>query len=106
MTKVKLVEIAQARSGDKGNNIDLGLFAPDEKIYKILAEQVTAERVKEHFKDLVKGEVIRYELPNILALKFVCKQALDGGGSTSMRIDTLGKTYGSNLLRLEVDMKE
>lgn len=106
MTKVQLVDIAQARSGDKGNNIDLGLFAPDEKIYDLLIEQVTAERVKEHFKDLVKGEVIRYELPNILALKFVCKQALDGGGSTSIRVDTLGKTYSSNLLRLEVDMKE
>lgn len=106
MTKVQLVDSAQARSGDKGNNIDLGLFAPDEKIYDLLIEQVTAERVKEHFKDLVKGEVIRYELPNILALKFVCKQALDGGGSTSIRVDTLGKTYSSNLLRLEVDMKE
>ena len=106
MTKVQLVDIAQARSGDKGNNIDLGLFAPDEKIYDLLIEQVTAERVKDHFKDLVKGEVIRYELPNILALKFVCKQALDGGGSTSIRVDTLGKTYSSNLLRLEVDMKE
>ncbi len=105
MTKVQLVEIAQARSGDKGNNIDLGLFAPDEKIYDVLVEQVTAEKVKEHFKDLVQGEVTRYELPNILALKFVCKQALDGGGSTSMRVDTLGKTYSSNLLRLEVDMK-
>ncbi len=106
MDKVKLVDIAQARSGDKGNNVDLGLFAPDKKTYDLLTTQVTAEKVKEHFKDLVKGEVIRYELPNILALKFVCKQALDGGGSTSLRVDTLGKTYSSNLLRLEVDMNQ
>lgn len=106
MVKVQLVDIAQARSGDKGNNVDLGLFAPDKKIYDVLVEQVTAERVKEHFSGLVQGKVERYELPNILALKFVCRQALDGGGSTSMRIDTLGKTYSSNLLRLEVDMKD
>lgn len=103
MAKVKLAEIAQARSGDKGNTVDISLFASTEEWYGLFLEQVTATRVKEHFTGLIEGEVIRYELPNILALKFVCRNALNGGGSASIRMDNLGKCFGSNLLRLEIE---
>jgi hypothetical protein len=106
MTSIPLREIAQARSGDKGNTVDISLFAPDEEWYGIFVEQVTAARVKQHFAGLVEGEVIRYEVPNILALKFVCTNALNGGGSSSIRMDNLGKCFGSNLLRMEVTGKE
>ena len=104
MVKIQLKDIAQARSGDKGNTVDIGLFAPDRKMYELFLDQVTSEVVKKHFEGLVKGKVTRYELPNILALKFVCKNALDGGGSSSLRVDNLGKCFGSNLLRLEIDI--
>ena len=86
MRKVKLVEIAHARSGDKGDISNVGLIAFVQKGYEIIKEKVTAARVKEHFGDLVKGEVIRYELPNILALNFVMHGALGGGGARSLTI--------------------
>jgi hypothetical protein len=104
MSMVKLVEIAYARSGDKGDISNVGLIAFDQKGYKIIKEKVTATRVKEHFGDLVKGKVIRYELPNILALNFVMHGALGGGGAHSLRIDALGKTMAGALLRMEVDL--
>ena len=104
MSKVKLVEIAHARSGDKGDISNVGLIAFDQKGYEIIKEKVTAARVKEHFDDLVKGEVIRYELPNILALNFVMHGALGGGGTRSLRIDSLGKTVAGALLRMEIEL--
>lgn len=106
MRKVKLVEIAHARSGDKGDISNVGLMAFDQKGYQILKEKVTTARVKEHFGDLVKGEVIRYELPNILAVNFVMHGALGGGGSCSLRIDSLGKTMAGALLRMEIELDD
>ena len=106
MRKVKLVEIAHARSGDKGDICNVGLIAFDQKGYDILKEKVTAARVKEHFGALVKGKVIRYELPNILALNFVMHGALGGGGTRSLRIDSLGKTMAGALLRMEVELND
>ena len=106
MRKVKLLEIAHARSGDKGDISNVGLIAFDEKGYDILREKVTAARVKDHFGDLVKGEVNRYELPNILALNFVMHGALGGGGARSLRIDSLGKTMAGALLRMEIDLDD
>jgi hypothetical protein len=106
MRKKRIVEIAHARSGDKGDISNVGLIARDENTYQILKEQVTAARVKEHFGALVKGEVIRYELPNILALNFVMHGALGGGGARSLRIDSLGKTMAGALLRLEVELDD
>lgn len=106
MANVPLRKLAQARSGDKGNKVDLGLFVKDEEIYKLLVEQVTSEQVKQHFTGLVEGDVVRYELPNILALKFVCEEALNGGGSSSIRVDNLGKCFGAALLRLEIDIPD
>jgi hypothetical protein len=106
MAKIPLRKVAQARSGDKGNKVDLGLFVRDKELYEVLVEQITSDRVKQHFEGLVEGEVFRYELPNILALKFVCEEALNGGGSSSIRVDNLGKSFGANLLRLNIEVPE
>lgn len=106
MAVVKLNEIAQARSGDKGNSVNIGVFAPNQAIYEVFLSQLTEEKVKEHFSTLVKGEVIRYELPNIYALNFVCKEALDGGGSSTTRFDNLGKCFGANFLRMEIEIDD
>lgn len=102
MSKVLLKDVAFVRSGDKGNTVNIALFAPDAEHYEWFKKQVTEEGVKAHFKGLVKGEVIRYEMPNINALNFILKEALDGGGSASMRVDNLGKCFGSNLLRMAI----
>jgi hypothetical protein len=106
MSKVQLKDIAQARCGDKGNKVNIALFAPNEEYYQLLKEQVTSEKVKTHFKGLVEGEVIRYEVPMIHAFNFLCMEALNGGGSTSIRIDNLGKCFSSNLLRMEIEIPE
>lgn len=104
--KVTLSRLAQARSGDKGNVADISLFAKNEKIYEIVCQMVTAERVKEHFQGICKGEVERFEVPNVLALKFVLHESLGGGGPLSIRIDNLGKALGAALLRMQIDVPE
>ena len=104
ITRIQLRWIAQARSGDKGDIANVALFAPTREIYEVFVREVTAERVKSHFGDYVRGRVDRYEAPNVRALNFVCYAALGGGGAASMRSDPLGKSYGSNLLRLEIDI--
>ncbi|WP_078428294.1 hypothetical protein [Alkalihalobacterium alkalinitrilicum] len=106
MARIKLREVAQARSGDKGNTVNIGLFAPNQAIYEVFLSEVTPERVKDHFTGLVDGEVVRYELPNIYGMNFVCKEALNGGGSTSIRVDNLGKCFGANLLRMEIELDD
>lgn len=102
--KKQLVELAHARSGDKGDIADLSLFAPDQATYDLLAREVTAERVKKHFAGIITGNVERFEVPNVLALKFVLHGALDGGASRSLRSDSLGKSLSSALLRMEIDV--
>lgn len=99
----QLVKLAHARSGDKGDKADLSLFAPDQATYELLAREVTAERVKEHFSGLITGHVERFEVPNLLALKFVLHGALNGGASRSIRSDALGKSLASALLRMWID---
>src|SRR5260221_9409944 len=101
--KKQLVELAHARSGDKGDKADLSLFAPDQATYDLLAREVTAARVKKHFEGIITGKVERFEVPNVLALKFVLHGALDGGASRSLRSDALGKSLASALLRMEID---
>ena len=101
--KIPLSQIAHARSGDKGDIANIGLIAYRQEDYPILLREVTAERVKAHFKEFVKGKVERYELPNLWALNFVMHEALDGGGTISLRTDAQGKTLGAALLRMEVD---
>ena len=103
---VQLREIAHARSGDKGNNSNIGLIAIEDVFYPALCREVTAERVREFFRSVCHGEVKRYELPNISALNFVLEQSLDGGGTVSLRSDAQGKSYGLALLRMEIRLTD
>ena len=103
-TRLRLGEFCQARSGDKADVANSAVFAPTPDAYELPREQLPAERVAEHLAPLVAGPVVRYEAPNVLALNFVCQQALGGGGPRTLRSDILGKTLGPNLLRMEVDV--
>ncbi len=103
--KIRLLEIAHSRSGDKGNTSNIGLIARKPEYYSVLVEHVTAERVKEHFKGVCLGKVERFELPNLSALNFLLYDALDGGGTLSLRADPQGKTLGTALLRMEIELE-
>ncbi len=102
--KGPLSRIAHTRSGDKGDTCNIGVIAFDERHFPVLVREVTAARVKQHFGHLVKGEVERFELPNLGALNFLLHQALGGGGTVSLRTDAQGKTFGAALLSLEIDL--
>lgn len=106
MPLIQLRYVAQARSGDKGNTCDLGLFAKTAQMYEVFKREVTAERVKEHFSTLVEGNVERYEVDSIYGLKFVLEDALGGGAPSSLRTDNLGKSFGSNLLRMKIEVPD
>jgi hypothetical protein len=99
---MKLRQIAHSRTGDKGNTSSISVIAYNERDYPILLRQVTSERVKAHFGDLVAGDVIRYEIPSLGALNFVLRQALGGGVTRSLILDTHGKSLSSALLDLEI----
>ena len=99
---MKLREIAHSRTGDKGNISNVSLIAYDEKDFPRLREAVTAERVKAYFEGIVKGDVVRYELPNIYALNFVMYSALGGGVTRSLSVDMHGKGLSSYLLDMEI----
>ena len=99
---MKLWEVAHSRTGDKGNISNLSLVAYDMADYEMLAEKVTAERVKEHFKGIVKGEVVRYELPQLGAMNFVMYAALGGGVTRSLSVDMHGKGLSSYLLDMDI----
>lgn len=102
--KIPLAQIAHARSGDKGDTVNIGVIAYDPaKHFETLVREVTPERVKAHFGELVHGNVIRYELPNLGALNFLLFEALDGGGTLSLRTDAQGKTFSAALLRMEIE---
>ena len=104
MAKRKLIELAHARSGDKGDLSNIGLIALKPEYYPILVHEVTAERVKEHFAGVCLGIVERFEIPNMGALNFLLHEALDGGGTVALKADPQGKTYSSALLRMEIDV--
>jgi hypothetical protein len=104
MAKRRLIELAHARSGDKGDRVNIGLIALRPQDYPVLVREVTAERVREHFAQVCKGKVERFELPNLEALNFVLHEALDGGGTVALKADPQGKTYSSALLRMEIDV--
>ena len=103
-TKIRLLDIAHARSGDKGDTVNIGLIAREDRFYPLLAREVTAARVQQHFAGMCKGPVERYELPNLGALNFLLHQALGGGGTLSLRTDAQGKTFSAALLRMEIDL--
>ena len=104
MKKIKLIDIASARSGDKNNICNIGVMAKTPADYETIKKHLTADVVKNHFGELIKGKVDRYEWDSIESLNFICHEALDGGGSRSLRMDTLGKNFSSHLLRLELDI--
>jgi len=103
--KRRLVDIAHARSGDKGDTENFGLIALSPKYYPLLVKQVTAARVARHFKGMIKGPVERFELPNLHALNFLLHGALDGGGTISLKTDAQGKVFSTALLRMEIEVK-
>ncbi|WP_258104549.1 acyclic terpene utilization AtuA family protein [Marinoscillum sp. MHG1-6] len=104
LVEVKLLEVCLARSGDKGNTVNIGVLARNELIYSWLVQNITAKKVHEWFKSLCKGTVTRYELDNLNALNFHLTEALDGGGTYSGRTDPQGKTFASALLNREVEV--
>src|SRR6185369_2533832 len=104
--KVQLTKVAHARSGDKGDTANVGLIAFKDELYPILVREVTAERVKQHFKGICHGEVERFELPNLGALNFLLHESLGGGGTLSLMTDAQGKTFSTALLRMEVDLTD
>ena len=101
---VSLLKLAHARSGDKGDTANVGLIALKDEYYPILVREVTAERVKQHFGDMVKGDVERFELPNLGALNFLLHESLGGGGTLSLMTDAQGKTFSTALLRMEIEV--
>jgi hypothetical protein len=106
MTRIPLVHLAHARSGDKGDTANIGLIAYEPAHYEILRREVTAERVAEHLAPLVRGPVERFELPKVHALNFLLHQALGGGGTLSLRTDNQGKVLSTALLRMQVDVPD
>ena len=96
----------RARSGDKGDVVDISLFAPSEELYGLAVRRITPTALKEFFGEMVKGEIRLYRLPNLLALKIVLESALDGGAASSLRFDNLGKCYGGNMLRFVLELEE
>ena len=104
MPRMQLKDIAHARSGDKGDTVNVGVIALDPAHYDLLVRELTEARVKEHFGEMVKGEVQRFELPNLGALNFLLHNALGGGGTVSLMTDAQGKTFSTALLRMEIDV--
>lgn len=104
--RVSLLKLAHARSGDKGDTANVGVIALKEEFYPILVREVTAEKVKEHFGEIVKGAVERFELPNLKALNFLLHKSLGGGGTLSLMTDAQGKTFSTALLRMNVEITE
>ena len=104
--KVRLVDIAHARSGDKGDTANVGVIALEPRWYEVLEQFVTRNRVAEHFRGMIEGDVDRYELPNLNALNFLLHGALDGGGTLSLKTDAQGKVFSTALLRMVIDVPE
>ena len=104
--KILLGQIAHARSGDKGSSSNAGLMFYSVDVYEWAKKHITSKIVKEHFQNIVKGDVIRYEMDNLLALNFILGDSLGGGGSESLLNDAQGKTHGQALLIMEVDLPD
>ena len=102
--KVRLVDIAHARSGDKGDVCNIGVIALSKDLYPDIVRELTAERVAEFYKSLAKGKVTRFRLDNLSALNFTMQQALGGGGTLSLQLDNQGKTASQGLLTMEIDV--
>jgi hypothetical protein len=104
MAKVQLVDLAHARSGDKGDTANVGVAVYDERDWDLVRSALTPEAVRSHFGPLVKGRVERFELPNLRALNFLLHGALGGGGTVSLMTDAQGKVLSTALLRMELEV--
>jgi hypothetical protein len=104
--KIRLLDIAHARSGDKGDTANVGVIALEPRWYEVLEQFVTRRRVADHFGGMIEGDVERYELPNLNALNFLLHGALDGGGTLSLKTDAQGKVYSTALLRMVIDVPD
>jgi hypothetical protein len=104
--KVRLLDIAHARSGDKGDTANVGVIALQPRWYEVLNKFVTRNRVADHFRGMIDGDVERYELPNLNALNFLLHGALDGGGTLSLKTDAQGKVFSTALLRMVIDVPD
>src|ERR1700716_147448 len=104
--RIQLTKLAHARSGDKGDTANIGLIALRDELYPLLVREVTAERVKHHFRGICKGEVERFELPNLGALNFLLHESLGGGGTLSLMTDAQGKTFSTALLRMMISVAD
>jgi len=104
--KVRLLDLAHARSGDKGDTANVGVIARRPSYYPTLARELTTERVAAHFSGMITGPVERFELPNLCALNFLLHGALGGGGTVSLKTDAQGKTLSTALLRLEIEVPD
>ena len=103
---VQLVDIAHARSGDKGDTANVGVIALKPEWYELLVREVTRDRVAKHFGGVITGPVERFELPNLKALNFLLHGALDGGGTLSLKTDAQGKVFSTALLRMRIDVPD
>lgn len=103
---IQLLKLAHARSGDKGDTANVGVIALKDDFYPLLVREVTADRVKEHFGPMVKGNVERFDLPNLGALNFLLHGSLGGGGTLSLMTDAQGKTFSTALLRMYIDIPD
>jgi hypothetical protein len=106
MAKVRLERIAHARSGDKGDGSNVGVIADSAEAYQVLVATLTPDRVAEHFREVCRGRVERFEVPNLLALNFILHDSLGGGGTLSLKTDAQGKTHAQGILALELEVPE
>ena len=106
MARIQLVHLAHARSGDKGDTANVGVIALRPEFYPVLVEQLTTERVKQHFQGISFGPVERFELPNLEALNFLLHNALGGGGTVSLKTDAQGKVLSTAMLRMEIEVPQ
>ena len=106
MPEIYLNQIAHGRSGDKGDTSNVCVFARRPEYYEIIKREVTAEKVKQHFREMVKGDVTRYEVESLSGFNFVMKHALGGGATHSLRLDSLGKSMGSAFMRMTIHVDE
>ncbi len=106
MAEIYLNQIAHGRSGDKGDTSNVCIFARRPEYYEVIRREVTVQRVKEHFGDMVQGEIVRYEVPSLQGFNYVMQHALGGGATHSLRLDSLGKSMGSAFLRMKINCDE
>ena len=106
MAKVKLMDIAISRSGDKGDSSNVGVMAKTPELYEFLREQLTPDVVKSFFSEICKGKVVRYEIPNLRALNFILHDSLGGGGTETLITDAQGKVHGLAMLHMELEVPD